>query len=207
MGFLETWGISYCTLAVKSNLSLDGATREPFWSASPRAFLRAKLRAWVPVWFFMTSLRLSCNVRSKWASECVKSSKRSHYPINAEGQLVTNSHSSFHWAHMKNVSSPHLHILHNKLHLLHKNNTNQSSPTSTTYVHTYRHTYNTHHTHIDALYINMSSAFWKLLLSADSIVFLGILRWGLEAFFTWVFEESPSESQNVDDIVCAWWQF
>ena len=45
---------------MKSNRSLSGATRDPRWSASPRDFRRAKLRAWVPVWFFITLLRRSC---------------------------------------------------------------------------------------------------------------------------------------------------
>ena len=58
------------TLDVKSNLSLSGATREPRWSASPRTLRRAKFRAWVPVWLFMTSLRRSCSNQDKrgWLS-------------------------------------------------------------------------------------------------------------------------------------------
>ena len=56
-------------MEVKSNRSLSGATRDPRWSASPRDFRRAKLRAWVPVWFFITLLRRSCGrVRG---DECV----------------------------------------------------------------------------------------------------------------------------------------
>ena len=48
------------TLAVKSNLSLSGATNEPLWSASPSSFLSEKLSTWVAVWLFMVSLRRCC---------------------------------------------------------------------------------------------------------------------------------------------------
>jgi hypothetical protein len=45
---------------LKSNLIRSGATSEPFWSASvSRTLLRAKLRTWVPVWFFITDFLLS----------------------------------------------------------------------------------------------------------------------------------------------------
>jgi len=49
------------TLAVKSNRSLSGATSDPLWSASPRTFLRAKLRTWVAVWLLITWRRRPCN--------------------------------------------------------------------------------------------------------------------------------------------------
>lgn len=37
------------TLAVKSNRSLSGATREPLWSASPSSFLSEKFNTCVAV--------------------------------------------------------------------------------------------------------------------------------------------------------------
>lgn len=57
--FLISW-VDMAPLAVKSNRSLSGATKDPLWSASPSTKRRAKLRMWVAVWLLMMGLRLGC---------------------------------------------------------------------------------------------------------------------------------------------------